>query len=54
MLGMSKWTDSDSKKENYDVFEPPKKHQKLNSVSVEENLWRVFRRDFSPKIRQRT
>ena len=27
-LGMSDWTDSDSEKENYDDFEPPKKHQK--------------------------
>jgi len=30
---MSDWTDSDSEKENYDNFEPPKKLQKLKLSS---------------------
>jgi len=48
-LGMSKWTDSDSQKANYDVIEPQKKHQKLNSVSVEENCGEYFEGICPPK-----
>ena len=64
--GMSKLTDSDSEKENYDNFEPPKKCQKLNSPLLKReaalfgdgisgrNGEYVFLRDLSPKIWQRT
>jgi len=49
MLGMSKWTNSDSKKENYDVFEPPKKHQKLTQYQWKKICGEYFEGIFPQK-----